>query len=130
MYTWYILHIGTSQHMEVLCKHVLYYPNIFAATHLQRNEGSEKIHTIDSYKKHPTLRAAREVKQGTRKTSEDHPGGTKLMSSGYKESFELEPKRLGPGQKKLLFPWRPRDATGRTLPGPRGRILRKDGGHP
>ena len=52
------------------------------------------------------------------------------MSSGYKESFELEPKRLGPGQKKLLFPWRPRDPTGRTLLGPRGRILRKDGGHP
>lgn len=24
------------------------------------------------------------------------------MSSSYKESFELEPKRLGPGQKKTV----------------------------
>lgn len=42
----------------------------------------------------------KEVGRETR-LSEGHPGGTKLMSSGCKESFELEPKRLGPGRKRL-----------------------------
>lgn len=132
IYTWYILYVGTFHshwHMEVLCKHMRLLPPTSslppACEEMRvRRKSTQQIPTRNTKNDSQKLRQRRSRGDARLlRTTQEAPSSCPMVG----KSFELEPKRLGPGQKKT---WRPRDPRGKTQPGPKGRILRKGGGCP